>query len=77
MPRWQQIHNIFTIAEFEFNHSFSSAQFFNVQSPASFLFIFGLFKETIAIFTINVKNVQPVYSGGIQTHDLLNPSLLL
>ena len=39
---------------------------------------FGLFKQTIQILQqINVKNVHPVSSARIQTHDLLIMSLLL
>ena len=48
--------------------------------PASFLFSFGLFKQTIQFFLqiINVKkcHVHPVYGTGIQTHNLRNVSLL-
>ena len=46
---------------------------------ASFSFIFGLFKQTIQIFTKNQCekcHVHPVYGAGIQTHDLLNMSRL-
>ena len=40
-----------------------------------FLYIFGLFKQTIQFLQqINVKNVHPVYSAGIRTHDLSNMS---
>ena len=43
-------------------------------TPASFSFIFGLFKQTLLQFLqqINVKkcHVHPVYSTGIRTHDL-------
>ena len=44
-------------------------------TPASFSFIFGLFKQTIQFLQqINVKkcHVHPVYGAGIQTHNLLN-----
>ena len=45
--------------------------FLNGPSPASFSFIFGLFKQTIQFLQqINVKNVHPVYGAGIRTHDL-------
>ena len=51
--------------------------FRNGPTPASFSFIFGLFKQTILFLQqINVKNVYPVYSAGIQTHNLLNTSHL-
>ena len=42
--------------------------------PGSFLFIFGLFKETNSTFLqhINVKNVHTLYGAIIRTHDLLN-----
>ena len=42
------------------------------------LFIFGLFKETSLLFLqqMFVKNVHPVYSAGIRTHDIRNMSLL-
>ena len=50
----------------------------NGPTPASFPFIFGLFKQTIQFLQqINVKkcpNVHPVYSTGIWTHNLLNMS---
>ena len=47
------------------------------QTPASFSFIFDLFKQTIQFLQqINVKNVHPVYGAGIQTHNLLNTSRL-
>ena len=47
-------------------------------SSASFSFIFGLFKQTIQILQqINEKNVHPVSSAEIQTHDLLIMILLL
>ena len=37
-------------------------------------FIFGLFKQTSLqiLQQINLKNVNPVYGVGIQTHDLRN-----
>ena len=46
-------------------------------NPASFSFIFGLFKQTSIQFLqqIYVKNVHPVYGAGIRTHDLRNVSL--
>jgi len=48
----------------------------NVLTPASFLFIFGLFKQTLQFLQqIKVKNVHPVYGAGNQTHDLWNVSL--
>ena len=52
--------------------------FLNGPSPASFSFIFGLFQTNIntILQQINVKNVHPVYSTGIRTHDLQNLSLL-
>ena len=53
--------------------------FLNGPTPASFLFIFGLFKQTIQFLQqINVKkcHVHPVSGAGIQTHDLWNVSLL-
>ena len=50
----------------------------NGLTPASFWFIFGLFKQTILLLQqINVKkcpNVHPVYGTMIQTLDLLNMS---
>ena len=48
------------------------------QSRPLFLFIFGLFKQTLLQFLqqINVKNVHPVSSAGIRTHNLLITSLL-
>ena len=44
-------------------------------NPGLFLFIFGLFKQTIQYLQqINVKNVHPVYGTEIQTHDQSNMS---
>ena len=45
-------------------------------NPASFSFIFGLFKQKSLQFLqqINVKNIHPVYGTGIRTHDLRNAS---
>ena len=50
----------------------------NGQTPASFSFIFGLFKQTSLQFLQQIlwKNVHPVYGAGIQTHDLWNMNLL-
>ena len=45
----------------------------NGLTPASFLIIFGLFKQTI-LQQIKVKNVHPVYGAGIWTHNLSNMS---
>ena len=52
--------------------------FLNGPTPASFSFIFGLFKQTLLQFLqqINVKNVHPVSSAGIRTHNLLITSFL-
>ena len=51
--------------------------FFNGQTPASFSFIFVSFNETLQFLQqINVKNVHPVSSAGIRTHDLWNVSPL-
>ena len=48
----------------------------NWPTPASFSFIFGLFKQTSQFLQqINVKNVQSVYGAGNRTHDLWNMSL--
>ena len=52
----------------------------NGPTPASFSFIFSLFKQTIQFLQqINVKkcHVHPVSGAGIQTHDLWRVSLLL
>ena len=44
-------------------------------TPASFPFIFGLFKQTIQFLQqINANNVCPVYKVGIQSHDLSSMS---
>ena len=42
------------------------------QTPAPFSFIFDLFKQTSLQFLqqLYAKNVHPVNSAGIQTHDL-------
>ena len=48
-------------------------------TAASFSFIFGIFKQTIQFLQqINVKKcyLHPVFSTGIQTHNLLNMSRL-
>ena len=59
-------------------HLFKILLFLNGSTPASFSFIFGLFKQTILFLQqINVKkcqNVHPVYGAGIRTHGLLNLS---
>ena len=49
----------------------------NGPTPASFSFIFILFKQTSLHFLLQifVKNVHPVYGAGIRTHDLWNVSL--
>ena len=44
-------------------------------TPASYSFIFSLFKQTRQFFQqINAKNVHPVYGSGIRTHNLSNMS---
>ena len=44
-------------------------------NPASFSFIFGLFKQTIHfLHQINVKKCPNVHGGWIRTHDLSNMS---
>ena len=51
--------------------------FLNGPNPASFSFIFGLFKQTIQLLQyINVKkcHVHIVYGAGIQTNDLSSMS---
>ena len=49
----------------------------NGPTPASFSFIFGLFKQIIQILQqINVKNVHPVYCTGIRTYCHSNMSRL-
>ena len=51
--------------------------FLNGPTPASFSFIFSLIQTNITILQLfNVKNVHPVPRTGIQTHNLLNTSLL-
>ena len=58
-PKFQSIHHLF---------------FIKWANHGLFLFIFGLFKQTIQFLQqINVKkcpNVHPVYGAGIWTHDL-------
>ena len=45
--------------------------------PGLFLVYFHLLKQTLQFLQqINVKNVQPIYSAGIRTHNLQNMSLL-
>ena len=49
--------------------------FLNGPTRASFPFIFGLFKQTLQFLQqIDVKNVHPVYSARIWTHNLSNMS---
>ena len=44
--------------------------------PGLFLFIFGLFKQTLQFYNKYMwKNVHPVYGAGIRTHDLRHVSL--
>ena len=51
--------------------------FKNGPTSASFSFLFSLFKQTIQFLQqINVKNVHPVYSARIRTHDLSTISRL-
>ena len=53
--------------------------FLNVPNPASFSFIFGLFKQTIEFLQqINVKkfHVHPIYGPAIRTYNLSNMSRL-
>ena len=51
--------------------------FKNGPTPASFSFIFGLFKQTTNFYNKYMwKNVHPVYGAGIQTHNLRNVSIL-
>ena len=45
--------------------------------PRDLVVYFRLFKQILQFLQqINVKNVHPVYSAGIQTHNLWNMSLL-
>ena len=57
----------------------ASARFFlkNGPTPASFSFIFDLFKQTSLQYLQqkNVKIVHPIYGAGIRTHDLQNMRL--
>ena len=47
------------------------ALFFKWANTSLFFICFGLFMQTIQFLQqINVKIVHPVYSAGIQTHDL-------
>ena len=54
----------------------TNTSFLNGPTPASFSFIFGLFKQTIQFLQqINVKkcpNVHPVFGAGIRTNNLSN-----
>ena len=50
---------------------------FKIGHPQPLFIYFRLFKQTLQFLRqINVKNVHPVFSTGIQTHDLQNVSLL-
>ena len=51
--------------------------FKNGPIPASFSFIFGLFKQTLQFYNKYMwKNVHPVYGAGIRTHNIWKVSLL-
>ena len=55
-----------------------SAIFLNGPSPASFSFIFVFSNKHYNFYNKDMwKNVHPVYSAGIQTHNHQNMSLLL
>ena len=74
---WCRYRHHFFQVEYGQIHSFALF-FLNGPAPASFQFIFDLFKQTIQFLQqINVKKCQtvhPVYSPGIRTHDLVNMS---
>ena len=64
-------------ASFHFSIDLSMPLFKNGPSPASFLFIFDLYKQTLNVLQqYNEKNVHPVSGVGIRTHYLLNASIL-
>ena len=68
-------HKILTLwKKLLYNMDHWSAWFFfkkNGPTPASFAFIFGLFKQTVHFLQqINEKNIHPVYGTGIMNHDL-------
>ena len=51
--------------------TFSGQFFLKMGHPRPLFVYFHLFKETLQFLQqINVKNVHPIYSDGIQTHDL-------
>ena len=51
--------------------------FKRIGHPQPLFIYFRLFKQTLQFLRqINVKNVHPVFSTGIQTHDLQKVSLL-
>ena len=51
--------------------------FLNGPSPASFSFIWDLFKQTMQQIIVKKCHIQPVYGAGIWTHNLSNMSRLL
>ena len=68
----------FALLEMQRRSEMGNIWFFckNGPTPASFSFIFGIFKQTTIqiLKQINVKNVHPVYGTRIRTHDLSNMS---
>ena len=56
-------------------HPFYLYVFPNGPIPASFCFIFGLFRQTVRFLQeINVKNAHVVFGAGIRTYNLINMS---
>ena len=75
-PNAWQVTQLKTPCFNECRHSKAIKSFLNGPTPASFSFIFVLFKQTIQFLQrIYLKNVHPVYSPRIRTHNLWNVSL--
>ena len=68
---------LYAAAKFRFTNANTLYKLVLASRPL-FLFIFGLFKQTLLQFLqqINVKNVHSVSGAGIRTHNLLITSLL-
>ena len=59
------------------NHD-SSSIFIKIGHPRPVFGFLSSFQTNITTFNnkVKCKNVQPIYSAGVQTHDLLDMSLL-
>ena len=77
--RIEVLHLLFKFVMFSFwktNIFLCLCIFKNGPTPASFIIYFRSF-QTLRFLQQYVKNIHPVHSAGIQTHNLLEVSLLL